>query len=172
MNPRYKSLLVYILKNITAVALSYLVSGWISWFDFAWCLISAVLVLSPEGTDAMPLAITRIKANLTGALSGFLILLFDIPMPYNMGAGAVVSLFLCDLFKLNAGAKSTLAAMIIVLMHPEGAHVWDASLGRIGSVVCGCVLGLFVTYVYHKLFRINTLIADGDKIKKDESREA
>jgi len=172
LKPRYKSLLVYVLKNITAVALRYLVSLWVAWFDFAWCLISAVLVLSPEGTDAMPLAVTRIKANLTGAFSGFLILLIDLPKPYNMGAGAIISLFLCDHFKLNAGAKSTLAAMIIVLMHPEGAHVWDASLGRIGSVICGCALGLLVTFIFHKLFRINTLIAENDNIIRDQSKEA
>ncbi len=172
MKPRYKSLLVYILKNMTAVALSYLISLWVSWLDFAWCLISAVLVLSPEGTDAMPLAVTRIKANLTGAFSGFLILLIDLPKPYNMAAGAIISLFLCDLFKLNAGAKSTLAAMIIVLMHPEGAHVWDASLGRISSVICGCFLGLIVTFLYHKLFRINTKSGDLETKNIPESKEA
>lgn len=172
MKIRYKSLLVYVLKNITAVALSYLISLWVSWLDFAWCLISAVLVLSPEGTDAMPLAVTRIKANLTGAFSGFIILLIDLPKPYNMAAGAVISLFLCDLFKLNAGAKSTLAAMIIVLMHPEGAHLWDASLGRISSVIGGCFLGLIITFLYHKLFRINIKVDESDKKPFTESKEA
>ena len=155
---RYKSLSVYILKAISAVFLSYVTSMLVPWLDFAWCLISSILVLSPEGTDAMPLALTRIKANLVGAFSGLLILLIDLPVPYNMGAGAIISLFLCDLFKLNTGAKSTLAAMVIVLMHPEGAHVWDASLGRISSVIFGCVLGLIVTFVFHKLFRIKTQV--------------
>jgi len=165
LKARYKSLSVYILKTMAAVLLSYFASMLVHWLDFAWCLISSVLVLSPEGTDAMPLALTRIKANLVGAFSGLLILLVDIPVPYNMGAGAVVSLFLCDLFKLNTGAKSTLAAMIIVLMHPEGAHVWDASLGRISSVIFGCLLGLIVTFVFHKLFRIKTQVPDIDKIE-------
>ncbi len=150
---------------MSAVLLSYIASILVHWLDFAWCLISSVLVLSPEGTDAMPLALTRIKANLVGAFSGLLILLIDLPVPYNMGAGAIVSLFLCDLFKLNTGAKSTLAAMIIVLMHPGGTHVWDASLGRISSVIFGCLLGLIVTFIFHKLFRIKTQVLDTDKIE-------
>ena len=165
LKARYKSLSVYILKTMSAVLLSYFASMLVHWLDFAWCLISSVLVLSPEGTDAMPLALTRIKANLVGAFSGLLILLIDLPVPYNMGAGAIVALFLCDLFKLNTGARSTLAAMIIVLMRPEGAHVWDASLGRTSSVIFGCLLGLMVTLIFHKLFRIKTQVADIEKIE-------
>jgi len=159
-------------KTIGAVLLSYLASVLVHWLDFAWCLISAVLVLSPEGNDAMPLAMMRIKANLVGAFSGLLILLTGLPKPYNMGLGAIVSLFLCDFFKLNAGAKSALAAMIIVLMHPEGAHVWDASLGRISSVIFGCLLGLVVTVIFHKLFMIKTLVPDGNNMKQvEEAKE-
>ena len=71
---RYKSLLIYIAKNVTGVALSYLLHWLINWVDFAWCLISVVLVLSPEGTDAIPLAFTRIKANMVGAITGLLLL--------------------------------------------------------------------------------------------------
>ena len=166
---RYKSLSVYVLKTISAVLLSYFASLLVHWLDFAWCLISSILVLSPEGNDAMPLALTRIKANLVGAFSGLLILLIDLPVPYNMGAGAVVSLFLCDLFKLNAGAKATLAAMVIVLMHPEGAHVWDASLGRISSVIFGCVLGLIVTFVFHKIFRIKTQVGGSGEVESSKT---
>jgi len=169
LKTRYKSLSVYILKAIAAVLLSYVASILVHWLDFAWCLISSVLVLSPEGTDAMPLALTRIKANLVGAFSGLLILITALPVPYNMGAGAIVSLFLCDLFKLNTGAKSTLAAMIIVLMHPEGVHVWDASLGRISSVIFGCVLGLIVTFVFHKLFRIKTQVGDSVSVESSKT---
>jgi hypothetical protein len=67
-----------------------------------------------------------------------------------------LSLIACDLLMLNAGAKSTLAAMIIVLMHHEGPHIWDSAVGRISSVILGCLLGLVITYIFHSIFKIKT----------------
>jgi uncharacterized membrane protein YgaE (UPF0421/DUF939 family) len=156
MNARYSSLLIYIAKNIVGVAFSYLISWFVPRIDFAWCLISVVLVLSPEGTDSITLAITRIKANLVGAFTGMLILLSGLERPYNMAAGSIISLFLCDRLKLTAGAKSTLAAMIIVLMHPEGRHLWDSAFERITAVILGCILALIITFIFHSLFKIKT----------------
>jgi uncharacterized membrane protein YgaE (UPF0421/DUF939 family) len=145
MNARYSSLLIYIAKNIVGVAFSYLISWFVPRIDFAWCLISVVLVLSPEGTDSITLAITRIKANLVGAFTGMLILLSGLERPYNMAAGSIIS-----------GAKSTLAAMIIVLMHPEGRHLWDSAFERITAVILGCILALIITFIFHSLFKIKT----------------
>jgi uncharacterized membrane protein YgaE (UPF0421/DUF939 family) len=166
ISTRNRSLLIYIAKNIAGVGLSYLLSLLVPQVDFAWCLISVVLVLSPEGTDSVKLAFTRIKANLVGATTGLLLLFIELPRPYNMATGAIISLFICDMLKLNAGAKSTLAAMIIVLMHPEGKHVWDASLERIFAVIIGCFLGLGITYLFHSLFKINTPVW-GNRDKKE-----
>src|SRR5690349_11317081 len=117
MNLRYKTLIIYIAKCVIGIILCFYASFILKeWVDYTWCLISVVLVLSPEGKDALELAMTRIKANMVGASTGILILLSHLPTPFDIALGAAVALFICDRLKLNTGARSTLAAVIIILL--------------------------------------------------------
>lgn len=164
MNLRYKTLIIYTAKCVLGAVLCFYVTGLVDkWVDFPWCLISVMLVLSPEGKDAMELALTRIKANLVGAATGIFILITQLPSPWNIAAGVAISLFACDQLKLNTGARSTLAAMIIILLHPEGEHVWDSALTRIIAVILGCLLALIITYVFHSLIKINQPALNSEK---------
>lgn len=173
MNLRNKTLAIYIAKCVTGIVLCFFISLLLKqWVDYAWCLISVVLVLSPEGKDAVELALTRIKANLVGASTGVLVLLLQVPSPWNIAAGAIVSLFVCDRLKLNAGARSTLAAMIIILLHQEGTHVWDSALSRITAVIVGCLLGLIITYTFHSIMKINAPALNSESVKKEKEPES
>ncbi len=169
MNLRYKTLIIYTAKCVTGIFLCFFATLYLQqWVDYTWCLISVILVLSPEGKDAVELALTRIKANLVGAATGILILLSQIPNPWNIAAGAAVSLFVCDQLKLNAGARSTLAAMIIILLHQEGTHVWDSPLSRITAVVMGCALGLLITYIFHSVIQAKEPVLNSEDVKKEK----
>lgn len=164
MSARYKILLVYIAKCVAGIILCFFISALLkTWIDYTWFLISVILVLSPEGKDAVELSLTRIKANLVGAATGIIVLLSQISSPWSIAAGAVLSLFMCDQLKLNAGARSTLTAMIIILLHPEGAHLWDSALSRIVAVVAGSILGLIITYVFHSIFKLNQPVLNSEK---------
>lgn len=154
-NKSYKYLMVYVLKTVSGIILSFLVSFNIDQIDYTWCLISVILVLSPEGYDAVKLAINRIKANLVGAGVGILFLLFPLTNPLNLALGASLSLYLCFLLKLEDAAKSTLAALVIILLYQDGNELIDASWQRLIAVIAGCVIGLLVTYIFHYLFRWN-----------------
>lgn len=170
MNLRYKTLAIYTAKCVIGIILCFFITSFINeWVDYTWCLISVILVLSPEGKDALELSLTRIKANLVGAATGIVIILVHVPSPWNIVAGAIVSLFICDQLKLNSGARSTLAAVIIILLHPEeGVHVWDSALSRIIAVVLGCLLGLIITYVFHSLIKINEPALNSEAVKKEK----
>ena len=169
MTIRNKILAVYVGKCVTGILLSYVISIFFGkWIDYPWNLISVVLVLSPEGKDAVELSITRIKANLVGATVGILVLFSQIPVPWNIPVGAVASLFACDRLKLNAGARSTLAAMIIILLHREGTQVWDSALSRVSAVIVGCLVGLGITYVFHSLIKIDTPTINSEAEKKEK----
>lgn len=161
-------MLVYIAKCVTGVLLCSLLSLFFSeWIDYPWSLISVVLVLSPEGKDAVELALTRIKANLVGASVGVLMLLSQLPWPWNIAVGAAVALFICDRLKLNTAARSTLAAVIIILLHPESGRLWSSAVNRVGAVVTGCVIGLMITYVFHSLVKIETPALNSEAVKKE-----
>src|SRR5271156_3214742 len=112
-----KMLLVYIAKCVSGILLCSLLSVFFhEWIDYSWSLISVVLVLSPEGKDAVELSLARIKANFVGAGVGVVLLFSELPSPWNIAVGAVLALFICDRLKLNTAARSTLAAVIIILL--------------------------------------------------------
>jgi uncharacterized membrane protein YgaE (UPF0421/DUF939 family) len=163
MNLRYKSLFIYISKIAVAVLLISFIAGFIPFMDYSWCLISSVLVLSPEGKDSVELALTRIKANLVGASCGLIILALQVQSPYNIVLASALSLIVCDQLKLNAAARSTLAAAIIVLLHREGTHLWDGAIGRVIAVIAGCVISLAITFVFHSLFKIELSAVNSEK---------
>ncbi|HET9055189.1 MAG TPA: FUSC family protein, partial [Cyclobacteriaceae bacterium] len=111
LNARNKTLAIYAAKCVSGILLCFPIFIFLNqWVDYTWSLISVMLVLSPEGKDALDLALTRIKANFVGAATGLIILLLRIHSPWNLAAGAIISLFICDRLRLNAGTRSTLAA--------------------------------------------------------------
>ncbi|HEV8515414.1 MAG TPA: FUSC family protein [Cyclobacteriaceae bacterium] len=163
-----KSLAVYIAKCVSGVLLCSLLSVYFSeWIDYPWSLISVVLVLSPEGTDAVELALTRIKANLVGASVGVLLLFTHIPAPWNIALGCAMALLICHLLKLNAAARTTLAAVIIILLHHE-TTLWSSALSRVGAVITGSILGWLITYIFHSLFKINAPAMNSEAAKKEK----
>jgi uncharacterized membrane protein YccC len=163
MSLRYKSLIIYISKIAAAILLISASAYFVPFMDYSWCLISSVLVLSPEGKDAVELALTRIKANLVGASCGLIMLAAQIENPYGIVLASALSLIVCDQLKLNSGARSTLAAAIIVLLNQEGTHLWDGALGRVFAVIAGCILSLAITYFFHSVFKIDISAVNSEK---------
>ncbi len=149
MTERNKSLSIYAAKCITGTITVFILSSLLNYKDLAWALISVILVLSPDGKDSVSLAVTRIKANFVGAAVGIICLLIAPVNMWLMSLAVTIGLFLCYLFKLDTGARSALAATIIIMLHPEGQHVWDTALERVIAVLAGCLLALIITFIFH-----------------------
>ena len=139
-------------KCIAGALLVFLIAHLLHYADYIWCLISVMLVLSPDGTDAVSLAMSRIKANLVGAGAGLLMLVVHAPTVVMVSGGIAITVAVCTLLKLEASTRSALAATIIVTLHEAGRHVWDTALERIVAVLAGCLLGLVVTFIFHSRF--------------------
>lgn len=147
-----KRLLVYIGKCVAGALLVFLLARLLDYHDYIWCLISVMLVLSPDGSDAVALAMSRIKANLVGAGAGLLMLVVH-PSPVVMVSGGIaVTVAACTFLKLESATRTALAATIIVTLHEAGKHIWDTALERILSVLAGCLLGLLITFLFHSRF--------------------
>jgi uncharacterized membrane protein YgaE (UPF0421/DUF939 family) len=149
MSERIKSLLIYIGKCASATLVVFTLSLLLHYKDVAWCLISVILVLSPDGKDALPLAFTRIKANFVGASVGVLCLLISVANMWTLSVALAITLSFCYLLKFDAAVRSALAATIIIMLHEEGKHLWDTALERVIAVVAGCILGLLITFIFH-----------------------
>ena len=154
VTPQKRNTAIYLLKIITAVLLCFVLSLWVSQVDYIWALISSVLVMSPEGKDAVELSVIRIKGNIIGCLVGVLFLFAALENPTNIIAGASVALFACHRFRLMAGARSTLVALIITLMQTDSTDHWGAAVSRVAAVVAGCGIALFATHLVHNVFRL------------------
>lgn len=147
-----RAIWIYALKCVCAGALAFAFAWLLHAPDFPWFLVSVVLVLSPDAKEALPLALTRIKANAIGAGASLLFLLLGPPGPASVCAAFGVTVLLCHAFKAMAGSRSALAAVIIVMLHEPGpgGHLWAAALERLLSVAAGCVAGLLVTVAFHR----------------------
>lgn len=156
MNINYKitPLLIYIAKAVTGAVIVFTLSAVLKYPDVNWCLISVVLVLSPESKEAIPLALTRIKANVSGGLVSLFCILLGQPNVYTISLAFILTISFCYLFKVMAGSRSALAAVIIIMLHKEGHDyiLWVTVLERVISVIAGCILGLAITYAFHRNF--------------------
>lgn len=79
MDDTHKNLLLYIAKCIAAVGFIYFLSSLLHDPEIGWCLVSSVLVLSPNAKEALPVARARIEATLVGSAATFLCLLAGLP---------------------------------------------------------------------------------------------
>jgi uncharacterized membrane protein YgaE (UPF0421/DUF939 family) len=149
MNARIKSLLVYSAKCITATIVVFILSHLLNYSDIGWCLISVILVLSPDGKEAVAFAVMRIKANILGAVVGLACLLISPASMWTLSIALSVTLSLCYFFKFDTAVRAALAATIIIMLHEEGKHLWDTATERVIAVLAGCILGLAITYVFH-----------------------
>lgn len=150
---RVKSWAIYAAKCVVGASSVFMLSELLNYKDLGWSLISVILVLSPDGKDAVSLAFTRIKANVLGAAIGLLCLLIDETTMWTLSLGLVATLGGCYLLKLQDSARTAMAATVIIMLHAVGKHIWDVALLRVVAVMAGCVLGLLITYLFH--FRSN-----------------
>ncbi|MFY0255635.1 aromatic acid exporter family protein [Chitinophaga sp. 30R24] len=153
---RLKRLLIYAAKCVSGVLLVLGLSWAVDYKDIIWILISVMLVLSPDGSDAVTLAVTRIKANAVGAISGFLLILLHPNMILMMCSAVFITVAICNLLNLEAATRTALAATIIVMTHEAGTHIWDTAVERVLSVLTGCLLGLLITFIFHNKYTVQT----------------
>lgn len=148
MNQKQIDFLLYILKCVVGAII-----GFVIYRSFpeggAWTLVSILLVLSPEGKDAIKLAEVRIKANLVGAGTGLLLFFLHPPALIMVCLGVIIVLIVCEFLKLQVAARSALASVVIICIHETGQYFWQVALERAGGVVFGCIIALLITYVVH-----------------------
>jgi uncharacterized membrane protein YgaE (UPF0421/DUF939 family) len=150
-----KNLLLYILKCVTGSAIVFLLSWLFDYTDISWGVISVILVLTPESKEAIPLALTRIKANLLGGITSLVCMTFFPPNAFTIIAVIVMTIVGCYKLRIMEGSRAAIAAVIIIMMHgieTQQTNFWTITLQRIGFVIGGCVIGLLVTLVYHRDF--------------------
>jgi uncharacterized membrane protein YgaE (UPF0421/DUF939 family) len=148
MDQKQVDFLLYVLKCLIGAVIGFLI-----YRSFpeggAWTLVSILLVLSPEGKDAIKLAEVRIKANLVGASTGLVLFFLHPPALIMICLGVVIVLVICELLKLHVATRSALASVIIICIHESGQYFWQVAVERAAGVIGGCLIALLITYLVH-----------------------
>lgn len=136
-------------KCLTGCLLGFAIAGVFTTADPTWFTLSTLLVLSPAGDEALPFTLDRIKANIAGGVSSIIVLLIGFQAEIGILIAIVFAIILCAFAGVMGVSRPALATVLIVMLHPTGAHVWDTALERLFAVIGGCVAGLAITYVFH-----------------------
>lgn len=142
--------IVYIGKCLTGCVIAFLVDYIFSFRETNWYLLSILLVLSPAAEEALPFTIERIKGNIIGSVSSFIFLLFGLHAEVGICLAVALTIILCAVFDLIAVSRPALVAVVIIMIHPTGAHLWDTVFERVAAVIGGCITGLIITYIFHR----------------------
>jgi uncharacterized membrane protein YgaE (UPF0421/DUF939 family) len=115
-------------------------------------MISAVLVIAPDGKDSDRLAIDRMKANILGSLIGLMLFLIHQPNLFLICIAVILTILIGTFFKLNNALRSALSALVIVMIHEEEkSSTWHIAIERMGCVMLGCIVGLLITLISNSL---------------------
>ncbi len=161
-----RSDLIYILECITGLCICYALYYYFPRQQFFWSMVSVVLVIAPGDRDSNQLAFDRMKANVLGSSVGLLLFLLHRPNLFLICVGIALTLLIGIGFKLKGAMRSSLSALVIVMVHEQQLHsTWHIALERMGCVMVGCMTGLLVTLVFNKLMSFNRDNATGQKRK-------
>lgn len=147
---RHEAFLLYVAKCCVGAAVVRGLGELTHLLNAFWCLVSLVLVLTPDGAEAVPLAVSRTKANFCGCIAAVVSLLFGPPGLWQICLALTITAVLCKLWNAMTGSRTAMAATVIILWHDPGRHLWDAALDRVSAVFFGCLLGLGITLLFHR----------------------
>jgi uncharacterized membrane protein YgaE (UPF0421/DUF939 family) len=109
-------------------------------------MVSVVLVIAPDGKNSNRLAFDRMKANVLGSSIGLLLFLIHQPNLFLICIGVMLAIIIGTFLKLNTAMRSTLSALVIVMIHEAQENsTWHVAVERMGCVMVGCIIGLLIT---------------------------
>lgn len=158
-----KDIALYIGKCVTGFAALSLFGLAFNIPDMSWVAISMLLVLTPDNREAVPLTVVRIKSNIVAAVSTLLFLLVTPNTTLAICLSITATILICYWLKLMAGSRAALAAVVIVALHPMGEHLWSTSAERVLAVITGCILGLVLTFAFHRQLPRRSDITGGNQ---------
>ncbi|SFI67669.1 Fusaric acid resistance protein-like [Kaistella treverensis] len=165
----FSPIIIYIFRCWVGFTIGFWLMKQFPNFDLFWALLSIMLVISPEGKDSPRLTMERVKANLIGALSAFVVIAVPVDIFYRILVGILIAALLCNLFNLLNVSRTAVVAIIIILIEkPNDGFM--ASIDRFLSVLVGCTIGLLVVIFTGSMakFLHKNILKIGDRVN-DES---
>jgi len=144
--------IIYLIKCVLGTITCYALYTSYPEYPFYWSIISCLLVFSQE--NDRQLALNRIRANFLGSFVGLAVYFLPIPHLVMFCFGVAFTILLGILLKIEPTIRSALAAVIIVIINEDKADTaWVVSLYRAGCVLLGCLIALFISMFFNRLYK-------------------
>jgi|GEM_PF-953592 len=134
---------IFSLKAATSAVCAFLLFYTLGWQGGAWAAVSAVLVCQPSLHPSIQAALTRIVANLIGALGAVLLCALFGHGVAALALGVLFTGMACHFLRLENALRSAYVAVVIVILTTD-THTWHSSLDRVFAVVMGCLTAVVV----------------------------
>lgn len=144
-------LYIYATRVCLGFVIGYTLFHRIPTHELYWTLLSIILVISPEEQDSKKLAVERFRSNFIGSSVGLLCFFIHPLNIYVIVFGIIVSAVFCYLFDLIAVVRTSIVALIIVLVPQFGEPSYWTSIERFACVTLGCLIGVVVTLLTGRL---------------------
>jgi uncharacterized membrane protein YgaE (UPF0421/DUF939 family) len=126
--------------------------AWAKAPDLGWAMVSAFLVLQPEFSQSLSIALTRVAANLIGAAIGLAVGgALGVGMA-QLIAAIILSSIVCGLLRLDAALRTACVAIVIV-MNANRTSIVASGADRFASVTIGCLTGVLLQLATQRLTR-------------------
>jgi uncharacterized membrane protein YgaE (UPF0421/DUF939 family) len=163
-----RQIFIYIVECITGLCICYTLYKYFPEHQFYWSIVSLVLVIAPDGKNSNRLAFDRMKANVLGSSIGLLLFLIHQPNLLLICIGVTLTIVIGIFLKLNAALRSSLSALVIVMIHEAQENsTWHIAVERMGCVMVGCIIGLLITIGFNFL---NSVIKTKNRLDNTSSQ--
>lgn len=160
-------IIIYLIRVLIGFSIGYYLFLKFPDFSVYWAIISILLVISPEDEEAKKIAYDRMKANLIGSLIGLSCYFMNFSEFISMTIGIVCSILVCKLLNILSVARTSMVALIIVIIHENETQSYLGALDRFVCTTVGCLIGFAIVistsnFIY-KLRRRYGLISIAEK---------
>ncbi|HEY4328938.1 MAG TPA: FUSC family protein [Phycisphaerae bacterium] len=111
-----------------------------------WAIVSAILVVQPGIEQSISTSAIRIAANLVGGAVGFGVGVFCGTTAGPLLAALVITVFVCEILRLDLGVRTACVATLIVMTSSVG-KVSTSSFERLTAVLIGCLVAILLQIV-------------------------
>jgi len=108
-----------------------------------WAIISAIIVLQPGIQASVAQSISRILANVVGAIVAVVVQHWFGEGAWQLLIAIPIIVFICEFLRLDMGLRAACVSAVIVMIFPEGS-VFATGVDRSIAVMIGSALAVIV----------------------------
>jgi uncharacterized membrane protein YgaE (UPF0421/DUF939 family) len=115
-----------------------------------WAIISAILVLQPGLQASLAASISRILANVVGAIVAVMVERWFGDGPWQLLVAIPIIVLICEILRLDLGLRAACVSAVIVMIFHEGSFVMTG-IERSIAVMIGSALAVIVQLAASRL---------------------